>query len=130
MPNLLCFFGIYLPKDYSSFAQQDHFIHSKLFCRIVQFTKFVVQCQKSFVFSKVCRSLGRHDSEGFYCFQNEGIEECGRSDRVLLLLNKMRCSTAHLWTNNLLGYDAGHTHLNYKSKKCVHFFDGNIRWLR
>jgi len=20
-------------------------------------------------------------------------------------------------------------HLNYKSKKCVHFFDGNIKWL-
>jgi len=58
-------------------------------------------CQKSFVFSKVCRSLGRHGSEGRHCFQNGGIEECGRSDRVPLLLNKMDCSTAPLWTNNL-----------------------------
>ena len=45
-------------------------------------------CQKYFVFSKVCRSLGRHGSEGRHCFQNEGIEECGRSDRVPLRLNK------------------------------------------
>jgi len=33
--------------------------------------------------------------------QNEGIEEFGRSDRVPLRLNKMECSTALLWTNNL-----------------------------
>jgi len=36
-----------LPKDYSSFVQHDHFVHSKLFCRIVQFTKFVVQSVKN-----------------------------------------------------------------------------------
>jgi hypothetical protein len=50
-------------------------------------------CQKSFVFSKVCRSLGR------LYFQNEEIKECGRSDHVPLRLNKMECSTAPLWTN-------------------------------
>jgi len=33
-----------LPKDYSSFVQHDHFIHSKMFRRIVHFTKSVVQC--------------------------------------------------------------------------------------
>jgi len=32
-----------LLKDYSSFVQHDHFVHSKMFCQIVQFTKFVVQ---------------------------------------------------------------------------------------
>ena len=36
-----------LPKDYSSFVQHDHFVHSKMFCRIVQFTKFVVQYVKN-----------------------------------------------------------------------------------
>jgi len=36
-----------LPKDYSSFVQHDHFVHSKMFCRIVQITKFVVQCVKN-----------------------------------------------------------------------------------
>jgi len=36
-----------LPKDYSSFAQDDHFVHSKMVCQIVQFTKFVVQCVKN-----------------------------------------------------------------------------------
>ena len=51
-------------------------------------------CQKSFVFSTVCHSLGCHG------FQNEGIEECGRSHHVPLCLNKMECSTAPLWTNN------------------------------
>jgi len=38
-----------LPKDYSSFVQHDHFVHSKMFCRIVQFTKFVVRCVKKCV---------------------------------------------------------------------------------
>jgi hypothetical protein len=74
-------------------------------------------CQKSFVFSKVCRSLGRHDLEGCHCFQNEGIEECGRSDRVPLHLNKMECSTAHLWSNNLLGCDAGYAPFELQVKK-------------
>jgi len=36
-----------LPKDYSSFIQDDHFVRSRMFCRIVQFTKFVVQCVKN-----------------------------------------------------------------------------------
>ena len=36
-----------VPKDYSSFAQHDHLVHSKMFCRIVQFTNFVVQCVKN-----------------------------------------------------------------------------------
>jgi len=36
-----------LPKDYSSFVQHDHFVHRKMFCRVVQFTKFVVQCVKN-----------------------------------------------------------------------------------
>jgi len=36
-----------LPKDYSSFVQHDHFVHSKMFRPIVQFTKFVVQCVKN-----------------------------------------------------------------------------------
>ena len=36
-----------LPKDYFSLAQHDHFVHSKMFCRVVQFTKFFVQCVKS-----------------------------------------------------------------------------------
>ena len=39
-----------LPKDYSSFVQDDHFVHSKRFCRIVQFTKFVVQCVKNLAY--------------------------------------------------------------------------------
>ena len=64
--------------------------------------------KKSFIFSKVCRSLGRHGSKGCHCFQNEGIEECGRSDRMPLRLNKMECSTAPLWTNNFRGCDTGH----------------------
>jgi len=36
-----------LPKDYSFLVQQDHIVHSKMFRRIVQFTKFVVQCVKN-----------------------------------------------------------------------------------
>jgi len=36
-----------LPKDYSSFVQHNHFIHSKMLCRVVQFTKFVLQCVKN-----------------------------------------------------------------------------------
>ena len=32
-----------LPKGYSSFVQHDHFVHSKMFCCIAHFTKFVVQ---------------------------------------------------------------------------------------
>ena len=72
-------------------------------------------CQKSFVFSTVCCSLGRH------CFQNEGIEECGRSNRVPLLLNKMESSTAHLWTNNLLGCDAGHAPFELQVQKLCTF---------
>ena len=63
-------------------------------------------CQKSFVFSTICHSLGRHGSEG-HCFQNEGIEECGKSDHVPLRLNKMQYSIALLLTNNLWGCDAG-----------------------
>jgi len=39
-----------LPKDYSSFVQHDHFIHSKMFCQIVQFTKFVVLCVKNLLY--------------------------------------------------------------------------------
>jgi len=62
-------------------------------------------------------------------FQNEGIEERRRSDRVPLRLNKMECSTAHLWTNNLLGSDAGHASFEFQVQKCVHSFDGKIRWL-
>jgi hypothetical protein len=36
-----------LLKDYSSFLQHDHFVHSKMFCRIVQFTKFVVHIKQA-----------------------------------------------------------------------------------
>jgi hypothetical protein len=36
-----------LLKDYSLFVQHDQFVHSKMFCRIVQFTKFVAQCVKN-----------------------------------------------------------------------------------
>ena len=36
-----------LQKDYSSFVQHDHFVHNMMFSRIVQFTKFVVQCVKN-----------------------------------------------------------------------------------
>ena len=78
-----------------------------MFCWFVKFTKFVVQYQKFFLFSKVSHSLGRHGFVDHHCFQNEGTEECGRSDRVPLRLNKMECSTASLWTNNLGGCDAG-----------------------
>ena len=87
-------------------------------------------CQKSFVIYKVCRSLGRHGSEGFHCFQNERIKERGRSDLVPLRLNKVECSTAHLWTNIPLRCDAGHAPFKLQVQKCVHFFDGKIRWLR
>ena len=34
-------------KDYSSFVQHDHSVYSKLFCRIVQFIKSVVQYVKN-----------------------------------------------------------------------------------
>src|SRR5215469_12837570 len=57
--------------------------------------------QKSFLFSKVYRSLGRHDLEDCHCLQNEGIVECGKSGHVPSHLNKMEYSTAPLWTNNL-----------------------------
>jgi hypothetical protein len=56
---------------------------------------------KSFVFSKVCRSLGRQGSDSCQCFQNEGTEEGGRSDHMPSHLNKMQCSIVPLWTNNL-----------------------------
>ena len=39
-----------LLKDYSSFVQHDHFIHSKLFRQIVQFTTFVVQNVKNLLY--------------------------------------------------------------------------------
>jgi len=39
-----------LPKDHSSFVQQNHFIHSKMFCQIVHFTKSVVQCVKNVLY--------------------------------------------------------------------------------
>jgi len=35
-----------LPIDYFSFVQHNHFVHSKMFCRIVRFTEFV-QCVKN-----------------------------------------------------------------------------------
>jgi len=39
-----------LLKDYFSFVLHDHFIHSKMFCPILQFTKFVVQCVKNLLY--------------------------------------------------------------------------------
>jgi hypothetical protein len=36
-----------LLKDFSSFVQHYHFVHSKMFCQIVQFTKFVVQIKQA-----------------------------------------------------------------------------------
>ena len=39
-----------LLRDYCSFVQDDHFVHSKMFCRIVQFTKFVVQCVRNLTY--------------------------------------------------------------------------------
>jgi hypothetical protein len=38
-----------LLKDFSPFVQHDHFVHSKMFCRIVQFTKFVVHIKEATV---------------------------------------------------------------------------------
>jgi len=51
------------------------------------------ECQKSFLFSKVFRSLGHHGSEGCHCLQNGGIIECGKSGRAPSHLNKMEYST-------------------------------------
>ena len=78
-------------------------------------------CQKSSVLSKVCRSLGHHGLKGTRCFQNEGTEECGRSDCVALHLNKMECCTASLWTNNLLGCDAGRAPFELQVQKMCTF---------
>jgi hypothetical protein len=90
-----------LSKHYSSFTApslrpQEDVLSD---CKFNQICFSV--CQKLSAFSKVCRSLGRHGLEGTHYFQNEGIEECGRSDCVPLRLNEMECSTAPLWTNKL-----------------------------
>jgi len=69
-----------VPKDYSSFAQHDHLVHSKMFCRIVQFTNFVVQCVKNLsYFPKSIVVWVVMVWGGGRRFQNEGLEECGRS---------------------------------------------------
>ena len=87
-------------------------------------------CQKSLVFSIVCRSLGCHGSEGRYCFQNEGIKECGRSDRMPSRLN-IQWIEVQLLSGPVIFEAVAQvmSHLNYKSKTSVHFLDGNVRWL-
>jgi hypothetical protein len=83
-----------LLKDHSSFAQHNHFIHSKMFCRIVHFTKFVVQCVKNVLYLP--------KSVVVWVIIVFKMKECGRSNHMPSCLNKMQCST--LWTNNLCVY--------------------------
>ena len=129
MPNLLRVFGIYCRK--TTLPLYNTITSSTAKCSVGLYSSqnLLFSASKIFRIFQSLSSLGRHGSKSRHCFQNEGIEECGRSDRVPLRLNKIECCTAPLWTNNLWGCDAGHAHLNYKSKKFVYFFDGNIRWL-
>jgi hypothetical protein len=67
--------------------QHDNFVSSSMFSWIVHFTKFVLQCKKCLLFSKVCQ----HGLEDHHYFQTGG-----RSDCTLSHLNRMECSIAPL----------------------------------
>ena len=154
MPNLLFLWNI-LPKNYSSFVQHDHFVHSKMFYRIVQFTKFVVQCVKNLsYFPKsvvvwvvmVWRVIIVFKMKVFSKWRNRRMWK--KRSRAIMFVFKMKESknveeaiachyvwikwSAVLLLSGPIIFEAvtlALPHLNYKSKKCVHFFDGNIRWL-
>jgi len=64
-----------LLKDCSSFVQHDNFVHSTMFCRIVQFTKFAVQCVKNLSYFPKSVSLGRHGSEGRHWLKGRSYAE-------------------------------------------------------
>ena len=119
-----------LPKDYYSFVQHDHFVHSKLVCRIIQFTKFVVQYVKSLsYFPKSVVgwvAMVRRVVIVFKMKESKNVEEAIAYHYV-----RIKWSAVLLLSRPII-FEAVMlvmSHLNYKSKKCVHVFDGNIRWL-
>ena len=121
----------YVAKDYSSFVEHDHFVHSKMFCQIVQFTKFVVQCTKNLsYFPKsviVWVVMVQRVVIVFKMRVSKNVEEVITSHYIWIKWN------AVLLLSGLIIFEAvtlAMPHLNHKSKKYVHFFDGNIRWLR
>ena len=125
----LCSFGIYCRN--ATLPLYNTITSSTASCTVGLFSSQNLLFSVSKIF-RIFQSLSYSGSSwfgGYSLFQNEGIEERRRSDRVPLRLNKMECSTAHLWTNNLLGSDAGHASFEFQVQKCVHSFDGKIRWL-
>ena len=119
-----------LPKDCSSFVQHDHFVHSKLFCRIVQFKKFVVQYVKNLSYFQksvvVWVLMVRRVVIVLKMKESKNVEEAIACHYVWI-----KWSAVLLLSGPIIfeAVTIVMLHLNYKSKKCVHFFNGNIWWL-
>jgi len=119
-----------LPKDYSSFVQHSHFVHSKMFCWILQFTKFVVQYVKNLLyFPKSVIVWVIMVWRVFIVFkikEMKNVEEAIACHYIWIKWNAVLLLSGPIIFEAVM---LVMPHLNYKSKKLLHFFDGNSRWL-